>query len=655
MSSGREDALCELCKVLLIIGSKLESVYDIPYYKAFEDLKASSLNGCILCTWILGNISHAISKIRRLSYNAKAEYQSFRLEYFITEDERRSGMPDWREIFFETFYCHATKDGISGRKINLDPVEAISTVAIPWITTCERKHEICQRSKQLPLPSRVLKVGDEGEEVVLMDSQGLEGSYTILSYCWGQGSTLKTTPLTLAAMRHGIPDEYLPLTLRHAVKVTRQLQVKYLWIDALCIIQDQNPPTDWLAESGKMLDYYRNAYVTIANLDGEASSSGFLFPRNDSSMKIPGHEDIAIRLHPGRRIGSIYQNSVLASRAWCLQERLISTRLLLFGKDQMLWECRTCCERESGVVIGGPKPQYTGFFRENQFETLEHEMVQILANLGTDKMTLRDCMNIWYTIVQQYSSRQLTRASDILLAISGIANHIQRRTGYDYIYGHWRQDWCKWLVWSRRPRPGAQVTGEPSWSWASKTGTVVFKALPTSEESIFTTVFEDQIEFRETYCDNGELHVRAKCREIDSRRIFERYKDVETNVCNMNDRSKKNEFNNDIIELDEDRDHLPKTIYKAMNTLLRYSYTVETDTNSELRLSGYFQVSYLLLIPDESLSGKWRRVGLGTYTLQIPAKEISFEDLGVGNIFQHLHIYPELLFDGCGYEDICLT
>jgi hypothetical protein len=502
---------------------------------------------------------------------------------------------------------------------------------------------------QPSLPTRVLKVGNEGEEVMLRDSQGLEGPYTILSYCWGQGATLKTTPSTLAARQRGIIHDDLPLTLRHAVKVTRQLRVKYLWIDALCIIQDQDPPTDWLAESEKMLDYYRNAYVTIGNLDGEASSSGFLFPRKGTSMKIPGDEDIAIRRVSNRQQWSIYDHSVLATRAWCLQERLVSTRLLLFGKDQIFWECRTCCEREGDVVAGEEKLHYAVSFQGKRIEELEHEMMQVLASLGSDGMSLRDCMNIWYSIVEQYTSRRLTRATDILVAISGVAKDVQKRTGHDYIYGLWKQDWCKGLVWNRRP--GGQETGAPSWSWASKTGLVGFKVLQSSEDASFNTTFEDQIEFREACYDDRELHVRAKFRPIDSREIFKGRKGMKSNIYVFWDELDGRDY----VELDENDDNLPKTVYKAMKTLLRYSYTVEAGISSDLLLSGYFVVSYLLLAPHEALDGKWKRIGLGTFHRNIVPKEICFEDLDSEGGFHVNQRRPELLFDDCDYEDICLV
>jgi hypothetical protein len=542
----------------------------------------------------------------------------------------------------------ASEENISGRKVFLDPIEAISTVALPWISICESTHEMCRHPKQPQLPTRVLKVGLEGEGVMLTGSQGLDGPYTILSYCWGQGVSLKTTPLTLAARLHReIPYDHLPLTLRHAVKVTRQLRVKYLWVDALCIIQDQFPPTDWLAESGKMLDYYRNAYVTIGNLDGEASSSGFLFPRKYTSVNIPGHEEISVRLQSARQRSSIYTQSVLHTRAWCLQERLMSTRLLLFGEDQIFWECRTCCEREATVDTGIKILEYGVLFQGRRTEDLDHDMLRIMASLGTDGISLREYMNIWYSIVEQYTSQRLTRATDILIAISGVATEIQRRTGHDYICGLWRQDWCKGLAWTRRP--GGQVTGAPSWSWASKTGVVDFKVLQRSQDSNFNTTFEDQIEFLKT-CNNGrELYIRAKCRQL-APRLLRINNALKSNTFPLwSDRD--DPYSDGWVELDGDANNLTKTC-RALNTLLRYSYTIETGPDSELLLSGFFTVSYLVLSPDETLDGKWKRIGLGVNERRIIHRKISFEDLGSEDVFRKLR--PKLLFDDDDYEDICL-
>lgn len=108
---------------------------------------------------------------------------------------------------------------------------------------------------------------------------------------------------------------------------------------------------------------------------------------------------------------------------------------------------------------------YGGIFHGIGHSDMNNEMMSVLATLGAGDISLRDCMNIWYSIVEQYCDRSLTRATDILIAISGIAEEIRRQKGYDYVHGLWKQDWCKGLVWTRRP--GGVPTGAPSWTWAS--------------------------------------------------------------------------------------------------------------------------------------------------------------------------------------------
>jgi hypothetical protein len=121
MSSSTEATLCELCKPLPIIASKLESVRDIPYHKTLEAVEASALTGCILCTWILENLpNYAISKIRHLEYLARTGFQNFSLMYLIADTEVQRIQEQIRQqpqqipineldnlgMFFQAFYCN---------------------------------------------------------------------------------------------------------------------------------------------------------------------------------------------------------------------------------------------------------------------------------------------------------------------------------------------------------------------------------------------------------------------------------------------------------------------------------------------------------------------------------------------------------------------
>jgi hypothetical protein len=102
------------------------------------------------------------------------------------------------------------------------------------------KHRTCQRLSQedKELPTRVIEVGySEGNhEPRLVVTNGAHGSWAALSYCWGGDSNFVLKADNMQEMLNGIPLESFPATLRDAVHVTRRLGIRYLWIDALCIL-----------------------------------------------------------------------------------------------------------------------------------------------------------------------------------------------------------------------------------------------------------------------------------------------------------------------------------------------------------------------------------------------------------------------------------
>ncbi|MCJ1444599.1 MAG: hypothetical protein MMC23_005101 [Stictis urceolatum] len=140
--------------------------------------------------------------------------------------------------------------------------------------------EMTEKLKQLsveentPLPTRVLDIGDgvQSDEIRLLETSRRSGTYAALSHCWGRSKHVITTQATLAEWRKVIIFEQLPKTFQDAVVITRRLGLRYLWIDSLCIIQDDR--TQWEYESALMGEVYRNAYFTIVaaysvNGDGE--------------------------------------------------------------------------------------------------------------------------------------------------------------------------------------------------------------------------------------------------------------------------------------------------------------------------------------------------------------------------------------------------
>jgi len=334
-----------------------------------------------------------------------------------------------------------------------DPIEAVSAIAVPWIKTCKDTHKKCRQLENPPLPSRVLDVGVDGDEIVLKESHDLEGAYTILSHCWGKNGTMTTTPLTLASRTRGIRYSDLPPTFQHAVIVTRVLGIRYVWIDSLCIIQGQESAEDWQSESGKMMEYYKNAHATIGALESEDSSIGFLHPRDGKTAKLSATENLFVR--PFRKEWrQIYESSMLESRAWCLQERLLSTRIIQFTNTELLWECQTNAQRESYLVVDD-----TALIFASAQDSNQNKMKRALANLDVNPFNVGGALAVWHGLVQQYSRRDLTFASDMLRAISGIANELQSRTGFTYLHGLWKEDFRRGLLWQPGQLPGVKRPG----------------------------------------------------------------------------------------------------------------------------------------------------------------------------------------------------
>ncbi|EGZ72613.1 HET-domain-containing protein, partial [Neurospora tetrasperma FGSC 2509] len=128
------------------------------------------------------------------------------------------------------------------------------------------------------LPFRVLDVGSPGSLLVKLVETTTEtprAPYVALSHCWGppDKQPLKTTLHTIGDHMHpGIPLDRLPQTFADAVWVTRELGIRYLWIDSLCIIQDS--PADWETESQKMGSIYEGATLTLGAAYARNSSEG---------------------------------------------------------------------------------------------------------------------------------------------------------------------------------------------------------------------------------------------------------------------------------------------------------------------------------------------------------------------------------------------
>jgi hypothetical protein len=219
-----------------------------------------------------------------------------------------------------------------------------------WLQWCDGFHN-CKKHKTAKLPTRLLYVGDpkgsdsDSEFLKLVPAKNIgDQKYIALSHCWGyvkEGEVPPycTTKENIDEREKGWKRTDLPLTFQHAIEVVRGLDLKYLWIDSLCILQGVSG--DWEEESKKMEDVYASAYCTIAATSAGNSHAGFLTERQSGDY---GYVlDYSGRLfYIGTDIAN-FDNEVetarLNKRAWVLQERFLSRRTIHFAENQMYWEC----------------------------------------------------------------------------------------------------------------------------------------------------------------------------------------------------------------------------------------------------------------------------------------------------------------------------
>ncbi|KUJ18981.1 HET-domain-containing protein, partial [Mollisia scopiformis] len=331
---------------------------------------------------------------------------------------------------------------------------------------CCNDHQDCAQ-KETRVPTRVLDIGSK--TIKLLSSTGKAGRYCALSHCWGSASHSppRTTKANLESNQSKIEESSLSKTFRDAIVLARHFSIQYIWIDSLCIIQDDKE--DWAKESSNMASIYENAYFVIAATQAEHGGIGCFSPRPPPSVSLclnvaqanGEFAPIYIREKNDHRPfnplaaykARADQRYPLLSRAWCLQERLLATRLIHFSREELFWECRTTTLCECRSLISHEESSY-----ENQIGFKRRWAM----NRG-----LRELFDLWHKTLQLYSSLDITYESDRLPALLGLANQLQERGCGEYIHGLWKENLFADLIWrtsTRGTRP--KEWKAPSWSWA---------------------------------------------------------------------------------------------------------------------------------------------------------------------------------------------
>lgn len=338
-------------------------------------------------------------------------------------------------------------------------------------------------------PTRILEVttAPDSREITcrLKENQACSGRarYACLSYCWGpqEQSRLLLTKGLQKQFTQEIHMNELDQTLQDAVRVVHGLGMQYLWIDALCIVQDD--PADKAVELARMQDIYKNAELVILAASAAASNEGFLRPNPIHDLSICDFPAMVqgrssrLSLHhaaeydataAGKHGHAVQLDHPVHKRAWTLQECVLARRILIFSNFEVLWHCS---QRDDISVLPsflGRPPK--GLIPWDRRQVLEPLMAQ-------HRNSPPQWFPQWLELVDDYMSRKMSNPSDSLRALEGVIRSIELETGDKFIFGLSR----RYLVWSllwhvpserdaRWPEsaPNELAPSVPSWSWAAQ-------------------------------------------------------------------------------------------------------------------------------------------------------------------------------------------
>lgn len=365
-----------------------------------------------------------------------------------------------------------------------------------WVTGCEENHQdTCGRDHENLAPITLPWVIDTTRCCLVPGSPGMR--YVALSYVWGSSKVFKTIRSLLEFLRTdgslGAEGPFrLPQTVRHAIDLCNALGERYLWIDALCIVQDDDEVRNHMIAN--MTAVYANTTFTIIAADGDDADhglrglQGISQPRKLQSEPFAGPFGSQWFYQPTKRITDTKWNA----RAWTFQEYVFSPRHLIFIGDSVRWECREACCWEEIFGSGKPPPFLAS---QDIFYDVDCSAMRRTALFPPPRYP--DLRNL-ETLVSSYNLRNLTHDEDAIPAFMGVLTVLRPIYSGGFINGLPRMFLNSVLFWTTRgdlprrrtlsspPLPPSEVP--PSWTWAGWQGEITFRGV---DKATFTAAPRD--------------------------------------------------------------------------------------------------------------------------------------------------------------------
>ncbi|KAF2010216.1 HET-domain-containing protein [Aaosphaeria arxii CBS 175.79] len=464
----------------------------IHYVASIREIKQSSSEDCVFCSFLWSYLDECDESDKMdVRYQARLYHNEWNPGtttpelssswYFQLDPlDPSSRLGSWAL----RLSSYTTADDKASAFINARPIRGdvfsddAKSQMRKWIHECS-EHTCCSPQQDVQLPSRVIDLRpkeDPETPRLIQTTTGMQGQYAILVYCWGNDAKNLLTSSNISEYLKGIDISQLPQTIQDAIEVARSISVPYLWVDALCIMQDS--AEDKEKEFAMMEDIYRNSLVAIVAASSASASEGFLKNRptvlmgpmpcnltDRTSWPIPcrlSESEFGTMHLQCLDCSTDYREDAenINQRAWTLQEQILPKRFLIFSRHTLQWRCSPTL----GTKNFGDSIHF-------EYGADDESSATSLRELSREHRNRFDALERWVKVVYKSTNRKLTLPSDKLPALATLAKTYSPYLG-NYYAGMWEYNLLWQMRWTTSKYEAREAKAPssyraPSWSWTS--------------------------------------------------------------------------------------------------------------------------------------------------------------------------------------------